>query len=239
MPRKLLYLSLLALRGLFAQDNSAASAPSTSPSDWGTRTIQVKYIDPDQLRSVFAGRSFAMQVNRELKVLIVSGPAQFLQEVEQTSKLLDVAPATPANIEVTVYLLATAPASPHSLPTELAAIAKTVSASSGSQALQLVDSETLRVREGQAGDISFGEPAAAGASLTHISLQSASVAAGAKASLISLNGLRCWLSKSSTQASAGSDVTANIDVPQNEAALVAKAGVDKPLIVIVRANVSR
>jgi hypothetical protein len=34
-------------------------------------------------------------------------------------------------------------------------------------------------------------------------------------------------------------MTANIDVVQNQAALAAKAGVEEPLVVVVRASVSR
>jgi hypothetical protein len=56
--------------------------------------------------------------------------------------------------------------------------------------------------------------------------------------------LRVWLNVPSTgdtsqpQAKGSADVTADIDVRQNEAVIVAKAGIDKPLVVVVRAGVA-
>jgi hypothetical protein len=204
------------------------------------KTIQLKYLDPDALREVFSGRSYVMQVNRGLKLLTVSGPPQFLNEVEETGKRLDVAPAGPANIEITVYLLATTAQAPsaRSLPMELQSVAKTLDSSGGSS-LRLVDSEMLRVREGKTGEVSFAESASSGVNLASISVQAASVISGAKGDLVSLNGLQCRINKSSGQASSSGDVTANIDLAQNQAALVAKAGVEKPLVIVVRASVSR
>ena len=239
MPRKLLFVALFIPPTLFGQGNPTPASGASS-SDWGTRTIQVKYLDPEQLRSVYSGRSFVMQVNRELKLLTVTGPTQFLNEVEQTGKRLDVPPLLPANIEVTVYLLATSAQAPLSqnLPVELQSVAKTLDTSSGAQPLRLADSETLRVREAQSGELSFGESGSSGVSLTRISLQSAYLNPGTKGDPVSLNGLHCWMSKSSGQAVPGSDISANIDVAQNEAALVARVGVDKPLAIIVRAKVS-
>jgi hypothetical protein len=180
-----------------------------------------------------------MQVNRGLKLLTVSGPPQFLNEVEETGKRLDLAPAGPANLEITVYLLTTTPQAPSSqnLPPEVQAIAKTLGPSAST--LRLADSETLRVREGQPGEVAFGDSPSSGVSLASISLQAASVIPGAKDDVISLNGLRCKINKSSAQTSLGGDMTANIDVVQNQAALAAKAGVEKPLVIVVRAGVSR
>ena len=96
----------------------AAAQDGASGTDWGSKTIELKYLDPEQLRDVFAGRSFVMQTNRDLKTLTVSGPAQFLQDVDQTAKRLDVAPAATPDIEVTVYLLTAnvQGASPNDLP---------------------------------------------------------------------------------------------------------------------------
>lgn len=235
MPRKLLYLALVSLPAVFGQQTSGQGSNS-SPPGWGTKTIQVKYIDPEQLRDVYSGRSFVIQVNRELKLLTVSGPTQFLDEVEETAKRLDVAPALPKDIEVTVYLLATVAQAPsvQPLPAELQNAEKRLNL----PALRLADSETMRIREGQPGDLSFGP--AAGVSLTHIALKSASVTSGAKADVISLTGLHCWLSKGSgQQPPSNNDFTTDIDVTQNEAALVAKSGVDKPIAVVVTAHVLR
>jgi hypothetical protein len=223
-------------------DSSAGAVRpnNTSSAVWGTKTIQLKYLDPVDLREVFSGQSYVMQVNRELKLLTVSGPPEFLNEVEQTGKRLDVAPAEPANIEITVYLLATTGQTPASqeLPAELQAIAKALDSGAGSP-LHLVDSETLRVREGKAGEVSFGDAAPSGVGLASIGIQAASVTPGAKGDLVSLSGLHCKINKPASQGSSGGEVTANIDLVQNQAALVARAGAEKPLVVIARASVSR
>jgi hypothetical protein len=237
-----LCIALFLGPALFGQSNSGTTQ-SSSPDGWSTKTIQLKYIDPGDLRDVFSGRSYVMQVNRELKVLTVSGPPEFLKEVEETGKRLDVAPAGPGNIEITVYLLATTgpAAATQTLPAELQTITKTLDSAAASS-LHLVDSETLRVREGKAGEVSFGEAASPGASLASISIQGVSITPGAKGDLVSLNGLRCKINKAggqAGQASSGGEVTANIDLVQNQAALVARAGAEKPLVVIARATVSR
>lgn len=229
MVKNAFWIVLILVPTLFGQGNPSSAA-------WGTKTIQLKYLDPADLRDVFSGQSYVMQANRELKVLTVSGPPEFLNEVEQMGKRLDVAPAGPANIEITVYLLATTgqAASSQNLPAELQAIAKTLDSS-----LHLVDSETLRVREGKAGEVSFGDAASSGVGLASISIQAASVTPGAKGDLVSLNGLHCKINKAAGQASSGGEMTANIDLVQNQAALVARAGAEKPLVVIARASVSR
>lgn len=213
---------------IFGQETPGQVSNSSS-SGWGTRTIQLKYIDPEALRSIYSSRSFVMQVNRELRLLTVSGPAQFLDEVEQTAKQLDVAPAMVKDVEVTVYLLASAAQPPlaQALPAELQNAPKTLDLAT----LRLADSQTMRVREGQPGDLSFGDAASLG--LTHIALKSAYVTSSPKGDLISLTGLHCWLSKGSGQSS---DFTTDIDAAPDQVALIAKAGSDKPIVVLVRAK---
>ncbi len=182
-----------------------------------------------------------MEVNHELRLLTVNGPSTFLDEVEQTGKRFDVAPPLPANVEITVYLMATPAQAPSGkdLPAELQSFAKTFDSSIAGQGPRLADLETLRVREAQISDVSFSDPSPNGIRLAHISVGSAFVTQGAKGDLISLNGLRCWLSKTSGQLGNEADVTANIDIAANQVALVAKAGIDKPIAVLVKASVSR
>src|SRR5450755_4196175 len=90
---------------------STANAPTTNEV-WTTKTFEVKYVDPEQVRNVFSGQSHVMEANRDLKLLTARGSAAFLKEVEDTIKRLDVAPPTPPNTEITVYLLAAAPQAP-------------------------------------------------------------------------------------------------------------------------------
>ena len=61
--------------------------------------------------------------------------------------------------------------------------------------------------------------------------------------MISLDGLRVWLNVPSTpevpraESKSNGDVVADIDVADSQAIVVAKTGIDKPLVVIVRASV--
>ena len=65
------------LRG---QDGSAAARNGT----WTTKAIELKYLDPEDLRRVFSSQSYVMQVNRDLKLLIVTGPQNFVKEVRES-----------------------------------------------------------------------------------------------------------------------------------------------------------
>ena len=228
--------------------NPAASAPATAnatqPSDaWSTKTFDLKYVDPEQVRRVFVGQSHVMNADREMKLLTVRGSAAFLKEVEDTIKRLDVPPPTPANTEITVYLLATAPQAPTgtALPKELSALEKELPA-------KLADMQMFRVREGQTGEATGVAPAAGSpaVSLSRIRVDSTAVNPGAKGDIVSLNGLRVWINippadggtSPPKTAKTEPDVAADIDLAPNEAVVVAKVGVDKPLAVVVRVGVA-
>jgi len=236
---------------LYAQDPKAPtpaaapsqnSAPLSNNEPWTTKTFDLRYIDPEQVRNVFSGQSHVMEANRDLKLLTARGSATFLKEVEDTIKRLDVAPPTPPNTEITVYLLASPPQSPvgTALPAELKALAKELPA-------KMADMQMFRVRTGQSGETSSAEPAAApSVSLSRIRVDSTSVNPGPKGDVVSLNGLRIWLNIPPTDPTATiptktvktePDVMADLDVIPNEAVVVAKIGVDKPIAVVVRVAV--
>jgi len=239
-----IWLGLALLSILSAQDLSKP-AQAAPPDAWGTKTIQVKYVDPEQLRRMFSGQSYVMEADRDLKVLTVHGPPAFLKEVEDTVKRFDIAPPLPANIQITVYLLAVAEqASPSgALPPELAALAKDLKAS-GPQELKLADSQMVRVRAGwpaEAMGSATSPPTAA--TLSRIQLGSVSVHPDPKGNVISLDGLRVWLNVPSgpeaprAESKSNGDVVADIDVAESQAIGVARTGIDKPLVVIVRASI--
>jgi hypothetical protein len=242
-----IWLVIVPLSILSAQEPSKP-AQAVSPEAWGTKSIQVKYVDPEQLRRIFSGQSYVMEADRDLKVLTVHGPSAFLKEVEETVKRFDIAPPVPANIQITVYLLAVAEqaSSSGTLPAELAAVAKELKTAGGSQALRLADCQMVRVRAGQSAEAmgSTASPPTA-ATLSRIQLDSASVNPDPKGDVISLDGLRVWLNVPPTpetphvESKSNGDVAANIDLVQNQAVVVSKTGIDKPLVVIVRASVVR
>ena len=195
---------------------------------------------------MFSGQSHVMEADRDLKVLTVHGPSAFLKEVEETVKRFDILPPLPANIQITIYLLAVAEqaSSSGTLPPELAAIGKELKAASGSQALRLADCQMVRVRAGQPAEaMGPGTSSLAAVTLLRIRLESASVHPDPKGDMISLDGLRVWLNIPPTpetprvESKSNGDVAADIDVAQNQAVIVAKTGIDKPLVVLVRASV--
>ena len=221
----------------------AAVQPPTA-AGWGTQTFDVKYVDPELLRDMFSDRSFVMEANRDLKCLTARGSPAFLKEVEDAVKRFDVAPPLPQNIQITVYLLTVAAQAPTgvALPPELAAIGKELAANKG-PVLRLADSQMMRLRVGQSAEASGQPGAPEAAALSRVKLQSASVTAGPKGDLISLNGLRVWLTLPATPGAAqapaktDADVVADVDVKPKEAILVAKTGLDKPQVVVVLATV--
>jgi len=225
--------------------NSAPPPQSTGqPEAYSTKTFDLKYVDPEQVRRVFSGQSHVMDANRELKLLTARGSAAFLKEVEDTVRRLDVPAPLPPNTQVTVYLIATAAQAPTgvALPTELKALEKEIPG-------KVADLQMLRVRAGQSGETinTDAAPAAPAVSLARIRVDSSSVNPGAKGDVVSLNGLKIWLNippadpaaPGTKTPKAEPDVTADLDLVPNEAAVVAKIGVDRPLAVVVRVVVVR
>ena len=184
---------------IYAQDPKPATPAPPSPQNgnalpsvnepWTTKTFDLKFIDPEQVRNVFSGQSHVMEANRDLKLLTARGSAAFLKEVEDTIKRLDVAPPLPPNTQITVYLLAAAPQAPAgtALPAELKALEKELPA-------KMADMQMFRVRAGQPGETTSAEAAPAPAvSIYRIRVDSSSVNPGPKGDVVSLNGLKIWL----------------------------------------------
>lgn len=211
-----------------------------------TKTFDVKYADPERLREIFSGRSFVMEANRDLKVLTAHGTPEFVKEVEDTVKRFDIAPPPPANLDISVYLLTTAALAPTggALPPDLAAAGKTLPGGGG-QSLRLADTQMIRLREKQsAGDTNI-PGSGSSAAISRIGLKAATLIPGKKGDMVSLSGLQIWLNIPAATASNASsakteaDVSADIDVEQNEAVVISRTGVDKPIVVVVRAAVAR
>jgi hypothetical protein len=240
-----LWLALCLTQILAAQTPAPAQPPALPPpgaNTWTTKTFDLKYINPELIRNVFSSQSYVMDADRDLKLLTARGSAAFLKQVEDTIKRLDVPPPIPPNTQITVYLLATAPQAPGgvALPPELKALAKELPA-------KMADMEMLRLRVGQTGETVAGAepPPAPSVSLTRILVDSAAVNPGPKGDIISLNGLKIWVNNPPADPNAPAaktpktepDVAANIDLTPNQAAIVAKIGVEKPIALVVRASI--
>lgn len=187
-----------------------------------------------------------MDASRELKVLTVHGTTALLKEVEDTIKRFDVPSPPPANLQISVYLLTVAAQSPTgvALPPDLAALGKEFSVKAA-PALVLADSQMIRLRDGQPGEQASIPGAADSAAVSRIRLRGATVIPGAKGEMISLTGLQVWLTipaavpGAALQTRPDADVSADIDVDQDVPVAVSRSGVDKPVIVIVRATIAK
>jgi len=236
IARLMLVFGLVSLPPIYGQDPKPAN-PSGDAA-WTTKTFDVKYVDPEEVRKVFSSQSYVMEANRELKVLTAHGSPAFLKEVEDTIKRLDIPPPVPGDTEITVYLLAGVVQAPtgKALPAELSALAKELPA-------KLADMQMFRVRVGQSGETTSAPPeGATGVTLTRMRVDSTALNPGPKGDIVSVNGLKVWINipadpSAPKTAKTDADVTADIDVAPNEAVVVAKVGVDKPLAVVVRVGV--
>ena len=223
----------------------AGQEVSKTPA-WGSQTIELKYVNADDVRRVFSGQSYVVAVNQELNLLTVRGPVSFIKEVEETVKRLDVAPPVPRNVELTVYLLmAAAPGPSAALPTELADLSKELKAMFGTQTLRVADSQIVRVRSGKPADATgLASPAESVPTLSWVRFECATVTPNAKGNTVSLDGLRVGVhipgvpGPTRTPPATEGGVTADLDLVENQPAIVGKAGVEKPLVVIVRAKVT-
>jgi hypothetical protein len=252
---------LIGLSQLMAQNTPqpaaapAAQAPaaSTKPGNLpprlaeksDTQTFQLKYIDPERLRDMFSGRSFVMEADRDLKTLTAHGPPAFLKEVEDSVKRFDVPAPPPANLQITVYLLTGAAQAPTgtAVPAELAAIGKELPAA------KLADSQMIRIREGLGGEAAGVAGTGTSARLARVRLQAAYLTPGPKGDEVSINGLQVWLDVPSvppattppptiiSQSISQPDVAVDLDLQQNQPAEVARIGLEKPVVVVVKAAV--
>ena len=235
------FAGLALLPAMMAQDSPPPVA--AAPGGWSSQTIQLKYVGAEQVRRVFSGQSYVMQVDYEQNSLTVRGPRAFVTDVEETAKRLDVAPPVPKNIEITIYLVgAVVPVVPAvELPSELTALNKEIKATMGVQSFRVVDSQVIRVRSGTSGNATSLGPQQDGlAAFSSFRFQSVTIIPG---NAIGVNGLQLGLNipakATSTPPQLGAEIgiAADIDVMENQPTIVRRAGTDKPLIVIVRAKV--
>jgi len=92
----------------------------------------------------------------------------------------------------------------------------------------------LRLREGQSGEVSLTDTkAVAGPSLNRVRIQAAVTSVDPKANKISLDGVRCWVSKppvppetTGPPSRPDGDFIANIDLVPNQAAVLAAGGTE-------------
>src|ERR1700736_4640644 len=120
-----------------------------------TRVFQLRYADPRALSKLLSpyGR---VESDQTLKaVTITTRDNTVLSEVEQIIKRFDVPPPPVQNIDVTIYLMsALGTPSSSAVPPELEAVVKQLKNTFSYKGYQLIDTEVMRVRAGQGGEVS-------------------------------------------------------------------------------------
>jgi hypothetical protein len=218
-----------------------------------TRVFQLKYADPRSL-SVLLSQYGLVKSDQTLKaVTITTRDNTALLEVEQIIKRFDVPPPPPPpvqNIDVTIYLMsALGTPSSGAVPPELEPVVKQLKNTFSYKGYQLIDTEVMRVRAGQGGEVSGvvnGAPAVEGnKTISQVKFRSASVSTDEKGRAIRIDGLKVGLripviSGQKQFQYIDTGINTDVDIREGQKVVVGKAnmdGSDRASIVILTAKV--
>jgi hypothetical protein len=222
-----------------------------------THVFQFKYADGRGLQRVLApyGR---VEVDSMLKALTVTvRDNTILSEVEQIIKRFDVPPPPVLNIDVTIYLMsALGTPSSGAVPAELEPVVKQLKSTFSYKGYQLIDTEVIRVRAGQGGDVSGvvdNAPSLDGnRTISKVGFRSASVSTDEKGRAIRIDGLKVGLRIPVASSGPGvgpgqkqyqyidTGLNTDVDVREGQKVVVGKAnmdGSDRASIVVLTAKV--
>jgi hypothetical protein len=215
-----------------------------------TRVFQFKYADARALQRVLSpyGRVEADPMLKALTITVRDN--NVLSEVEQVVKRFDVPPPPVPNIDVTIYLMsALGTPSSGAVPAELEPVVKQLKNTFSYKGYQLIDTEVMRVRAGQGGDVSGvvdGAPSVDGnKTISRVGFRSASVSTDEKGRAIRIDGLKIGLripiaagEKKYQYIDTG--LNTDVDVREGQKVVVGKAnmdGSDRASIVVLTAKV--
>ncbi len=236
--KKLAILILLAMAScLQAEDQSV------------TQVFQLKYADPRALSRVLSlyGR---IESDIALGALtITTRDNTVMSGVAQIIKQFDVPPPPVQNIDVTIYLMsALGTPSSSAVPPELEAVVKQLKSTFSYRGYQLIDTEVMRVRAGQGGDVSGvvnGAPSVGGnKTISQVKFRSASVSTDEKGRAIRIDalrvGLRIPIASGQGFQYLDTGLNTDVDIREGQKVVVGKAnmdGSDSASIVILTAKV--
>lgn len=206
------------------------------------KLIQLKYADADQVHNLlrsYGTRDSTMDADRRMRVLAISGSAEYVSVIEDAVKKLDVAPI---DFDLNVYLVSSAASD--SLPSVLASTGKQLHSVFSYAGYQLLEDFVLRGRDG-IGAASSGTFHGTHSTYT-FRYQQATVSTDSPKT-ISLHGLDLnlrtptgALNKEGQQVTQGNGLSTDIDVREGQKVVVGKSDIrngDSPLIVVVTAKV--
>lgn len=220
-----------------------------------SHVYQLKYAEPKglvKLLSPYAPPPFGrVDFDEHLKALsITTNRKDAFPEIDLIIKQFDVPPPPVLNIDVTIYLMsALGTPSASAVPPELEEVVKQLRNTFSYKGYQLIDTEVMRVRAGQGGDVSGvvnGAPSVDGnKTISRVGFRSASVSTDEKGRAIRIDGLRVGLripiaagEKKYQYIETG--LNTDVDVREGQKVVVGKAnmdGSDRASIVVLTAKV--
>jgi hypothetical protein len=214
-----------------------------------TRVFQLKYADPRAVRELLM--AFGPVVpNIELKALSITALKESFPEIEEIIHRLDV---PPRNIEVTIYLMsALGTPSAGAVPAELESVVKQLKSTFSYKSYQLIDTELIRVRAGEGGEVSGiinGAPAVEGAKpISQIKFKSATFSTDERGVTIRIDLLKLGVKVPTVSGSNSGQkqyqyidtgISTDVDIREGQKVVVGKAnmdGTDRASIVVLTAK---
>jgi hypothetical protein len=216
------------------------------------RTFQLKYTDPRSLIPLITTGHITF--DSSLKALTITArDSAGMSEAEEIIKRFDVPPPAVKNIDVTIYLMsALAQPAGGPIPAELESVVKQLKSTFSYKGYQLIDTEVIRVRAGQGGEVGgvvIDGPALEGyRTISQVKFKSASVSTDEKGRTVRIDSLKVGLKIPTVFITAGqrqfqyidTGMSTDVDVREGQKVVVGKAnmdGSDRASIVVLMAKV--
>jgi hypothetical protein len=180
-----------------------------------------------------------------------------MSEVEQIINRFDVPPPAVQNVDVTIYLMsALGQPTSGAVPAELESVVKQLKSTFSYKGYQLIDTEVIRVRAGQGGEVSGvvmnGPSVDSNRTISQVKFRSASVSTDEKGRAIRIDSLKVGLKIPILTSGPGlapgqkqyqyldTGMSTDVDVREGQKVVVGKAnmdGSDRASIVVLMAKV--
>lgn len=251
-PCIMLALAMLSLPS--AAQEKKEETPQTPARHRVTRIIEVRYVDVERVANLVRPFGVNTSVDRDMKVITVTGMEPEVAEVEEAVKRLDVPPPTPKNIDLTAYLLVASQQADGSanVPVELRDVITQLKSVMSYKSFSLLNTVQTRTRDGKGAHV---EGMTAGGSVEGrqasfvFRFGAAEISGGDKISVIRINGLSLNLKLPApsppgvpaiTNAMTDAVISTDIDVREGQKVVVGKTTFDSPenaLILVLTAKV--
>jgi hypothetical protein len=224
-----------------------------------TRVFQLKYAEPGSLMKLLAPftppPSGRIEVDQRLKAMSITTRKESFPEVEDVIKRFDVPPPPVPNIDVTIYLMsALGQPAGGAVPPELESVVKQLKSMFSYKGYQLIDTEVIRVRAGQGGEVSGvvmeGPSVGGNRTISKVAFLTASISNDEKGRTIRIDNLKVSLRIPVVSGAAATGqkqyqyidtgMSTNVDVREGQKVVVGKAnmdGSDRASIVVLTAKV--